>query len=133
MAGTTPVPEPVHRGPSAPPGGPAALESANLALAFALELVALWAVARWGWGVGRSTATRVALAIGAAGLWAAVWGLLFSPRATVRLSAQVKEGGQWLMFAVAVLALQATVSRTAALVLVALVVVNRVLIRRWHQ
>lgn len=104
------------------------LRAANLALAFLLELVALWAVGRWGWHVGRSPLARVLLAVGAAGAWAAVWGLFLSPRAAVALPWPAAEAGRGGLFAVAALALAATGRAGLALGFAGVVAVNRVLL-----
>lgn len=109
------------------------VKAANLALAFLLELAALWAVARWGWHVGRSPLARVLLAVGAATAWAAVWGLFLSPKAAVGLPGPLPEIGRWVLFGVAALALAATGRGSAALVFAAAVTVNRVLLAAWQQ
>lgn len=108
-------------------------KTANLALAFLLELAALAAVAMWGWHVGHSTLSRWVFAGGAAVVWALVWGVFFSPNAAVKLPAAAAEIGQWLMFVIALAALAATGRIALAVVFAVVVLVNRVLALGWHQ
>jgi hypothetical protein len=61
-------------------------ESANLALRFALELVALAALAYWGVHVGESPGADVALGVGAPLVAAIVWGRWAAPRSERRLT-----------------------------------------------
>jgi Protein of unknown function (DUF2568) len=73
---------------------------AALALRFALELFALVAVGWWGWRTGGpffGLVLPVALA--------AVWGLLLSPRATVRLPLALRAAVEAAVWAAAVTAL----------------------------
>ena len=77
-----------------------------LTLAFLAELAALAALAAWGWTAGGSTATRVLLAVAAAGGAAVLWGVFAAPQAPVHvfaLSVAVKV----VVFGGAVLALVA--------------------------
>jgi uncharacterized protein DUF2568 len=62
------------------------IESANLALRFALELAALAALAYWGVHVGESPLADVALGVGAPLVAATVWGVWAAPRSERRLS-----------------------------------------------
>jgi exosortase/archaeosortase len=56
-----------------------------LTVAFLAELAALAALAAWGWSVGGSTATRVLLAVAAAGGAAVLWGVFAAPQAPVQV------------------------------------------------
>ncbi len=55
------------------------------ALAFLSELVALGALAAWGWRTGEGDALRWLLAIGLPVAFALIWGVFLSPRANVTL------------------------------------------------
>jgi hypothetical protein len=70
------------------PGGrglPPALHAANEGLAFLLELLMLAGLAWWGAQAVSGLAGRIAVAIAAPALAAALWGLLAAPRARIRL------------------------------------------------
>src|SRR5215213_4255935 len=58
-----------------------------LTVAFLAELAALAALAAWGWSLGGSTATRVLLAVAAAGGAAVLWGVFAAPQAPVHVLA----------------------------------------------
>ena len=58
-----------------------------LTVAFLAELAALAALATWGWSVGGSTASRVLLALAAAGGAAVLWGVFAAPHAPVQVTA----------------------------------------------
>src|SRR5436305_469570 len=57
------------------------LKTANLALAFVLELVALAALAYWGVQTGSSGLGQILLGLGAPLALVVVWGLFLAPRA----------------------------------------------------
>jgi hypothetical protein len=57
----------------------------NDGLAFLLELLALAALAYWGFTVGEGVVLEIVLGVGAPVLAAAVWGLFAAPRATFGL------------------------------------------------
>ncbi|MFE4688845.1 YrdB family protein [Streptomyces sp. NPDC056749] len=70
-------------------GGPSDLDrlrgrpwfAANEVLAFVLELVAIGALARWGFTVPEGVAASVALGLGVPAAAVALWGLFAAPRA----------------------------------------------------
>jgi hypothetical protein len=64
--------------------GVRAIENANLALRFGLELAALASLAAWGLHAGGTGWERAALATAAPACAAGVWGLFVSPRARYR-------------------------------------------------
>jgi hypothetical protein len=107
-----------------------ALKGANLALAFVVELAALVGVGVWGWHVGSSTVARTLIATVVVVAWATVWGVFLSPKATVPLSQSAKAAGQWLMLGLGAAAFAATGGWTAAIVVAAAVVLNRILLAR---
>ncbi|HEY3512017.1 YrdB family protein [Kribbella sp. NPDC051137] len=57
-------------------------KAANLLLAFLAEILALGVLARWGWDLGGTTATRLLLAVGLPLVAAVLWGLFAAPTAT---------------------------------------------------
>src|SRR4051794_17811135 len=81
------------------------IKTANLAVAFLLELCMLGALGYWGFTTGSNTITKIALGIGAPLLAAVFWGLFLAPKSVVK----VRESWRLLLkvavFAVAVAAL----------------------------
>jgi exosortase/archaeosortase len=75
-----------------------------LTVAFLGELAALAALAAWGWALGDATATRLLIALAAAGGAAVLWGLFAAPRAPVQVPA-LAVAVKVLVFGAAVLAL----------------------------
>ncbi|MEU7629776.1 DUF2568 domain-containing protein [Nocardia sp. NPDC049220] len=55
---------------------------ANLMLAFVMELVALAALALWGWKAANETPVKLVLAVGIPLLAAVAWALVAAPNAT---------------------------------------------------
>jgi len=109
------------------------LKSANLALAFLLELCMLAALGDWGFHTGESTMGRIGLGLGTPLLAAIVWGTLLSPRATVKVSGMIKFILQVIAFGAAVVALFAADRSTWAWVFGLLVILNKILLYIWHQ
>ncbi|MFJ1545883.1 YrdB family protein [Streptomyces sp. NPDC088246] len=68
--------------PAAPAGRPWFM--ANELLAFVVELVALAALARWGFVTGDGTAARLLLGLGTPAVAIVLWGMLAAPRARFR-------------------------------------------------
>jgi hypothetical protein len=71
----------------------------NHALALAVEAWMVWAVARWGYGLGPSPAARWGLAQAVVVVALALWGRVAAPKAARRLS-----GAKLLSFKVAAVA-----------------------------
>ena len=71
-----------------------AVKLANMGLRFVLEMCALGLLAFWGYHAAGETGVGVALGAGVALLFAAVWGLLASPKAPVSLPQLMKVGVQ---------------------------------------
>ena len=97
-----------------------------LTVAFLAELAALAALAVWGWSASGSTATRVLLAVAAAGGAAVLWGVFAAPQApgqVLALSVAVKV----VVFGAAVLALIATGHPGLAVLLAAAALLSSVL------
>jgi Zn-dependent protease len=95
------------------------IKGINLAVRFLLELCALGALGYWGFKTGSTTIAKIALLVGA--------------QASVQLPGLVVMVLQVLVFGSAAAALVATGHRTLALVFVATVVINALLMYVWGQ
>jgi len=109
------------------------LRSANLLLAFLLELGLLAAFAYWGFSTRTSTALQFVLGVGVPLLVAVTWGFLLAPRAPVHLSKPMHLLLATLLFALGALALLAAGQPALALVFIALYAINTVLGLIWKQ
>lgn len=110
-----------------------ALKSANLALAFLLELAALAAFADWGLGASAETLLKILLGVGTPVLAAVLWGVFAAPKSTRRLRGAAYLGFKLVFFGLAALALIAAGRGGLALLFAALVVVNVALLYFWRQ
>ena len=110
-----------------------ALQGANLAARFALELSALGALAYWGFQLSASPAVRVLAGLGAPLVAAVAWGLFASPRATVQLPAPAQLAVQLAVFASSVAALVAAGRPQMAGALGVAAAVNAALLAWWDQ
>ncbi len=110
-----------------------ALQYANLALSFLLELSLLVALAYWGFHAGTGTIGQIALGIGIPLLVAVLWGIFLAPRATVRLPAVPRFVVELVLFGLAVAGLAAAGQPSLAWVFGLILVVNRILIIVWRQ
>ena len=111
----------------------AALQAANLALAFLLELAALAAFAYWGFNTGDSTLVHVVLGIGVPVLGAVLWGIFAAPKSTRRLQGIAYWAFKVAFFALASAALVAAGQVTLGVLLGAVAAVNLILARVWGQ
>lgn len=104
---------------------------ANLTLAFVMELVALAALALWGWKIADATPVKLLLAVAAPLLAALAWGLYAAPNATYDypLLAVVTKV---VVFGSAASGLWAASYRAVAVVFVAVLVANLLAIRLGH-
>jgi hypothetical protein len=109
------------------------IKGANLALRFLLELCALGALAYWGFKTGSGPITKIGLGLGAPLLAAVVWGVFVSPQAPVALPGPLSLVLQALVFGSAAAALAYAGHHTLALVFLAVVVINAVLMYAWVQ
>jgi hypothetical protein len=109
------------------------LKSANLALAFLLELCALAALAVWGVYAGQGTLLKLVLGIGAPLLMAVVWALFVAPRALVHVSPPVRMLLKVVIFAVAAFALSVAGHALLAAVFALVVAANLLLVVVWRQ
>jgi hypothetical protein len=74
----------VHPHPAQSPDELTAIQSANLALRFLLELCALLRVGYWGWRADDGQVQRIGLAVGSPLALAIVWGVLVALRPLCR-------------------------------------------------
>ena len=109
------------------------LKSANLALAFLLELGILAALAYWGVRTGDGLGMQIVLGLGAPLLVAVVWGLWLAPRARRRLPNGPRLVLKLVIFGVAALALAAAGQPGLAGGFALLAVINTVLLYVWRQ
>jgi hypothetical protein len=101
---------------------------ANEALAFFLEVVALWALGGWGWHVGSGVFLKLVLAVGLPLVAAVVWGLFAAPRAVVKLPVAGILGVKAVVFGAATLALYGSGHPIPAAVFAVLVVANTAIV-----
>jgi hypothetical protein len=109
-----------------------ALNAANLALKFLLELAAFAALAWWGATVG-SGVVSVLVAVAAPLAAVVLWGLFAAPRASRRLSLRSRVPLELGILVLAALALGAVAGALAGLLLGALVALNAVLLTAFRQ
>jgi hypothetical protein len=110
-----------------------ALKSANLALRFILELLAVVALGFWGFTSGLGTAMRWVLGLGIPIAAIVLWALFVAPQATVQAPPGVRVAIEVVILAGAALALVATGHPALGLTYVVVVVANRILMVAWNQ
>jgi hypothetical protein len=96
-------------------------------------LCALGALGYWGFKTGSGTLAKIGLGVGAPLVAAVVWAMFVSPQASVQLPGLFVLLLQALVFGSGAAGLVATGHRTLALVFVAIVVVNAILMYVWGQ
>lgn len=101
----------------------------NLALAFALELVALVAFGLWGYHLVPHPVLRIVLAAALPLVVAVLWGTFLSPRATVTLASALKYALRLGVFALAALAFVSTQHPRSAAIFAGAVAFNLVALR----
>jgi hypothetical protein len=105
------------------------MKTANLTLAFLVELAMLVAFGVWGAAVATSTVGRVALALGAPLAAAAIWFVWLAPRAPRRLLEPELTAMKLAMFGAATVALIVAGHVVLAIVFAVVAVVNTLLLR----
>lgn len=108
------------------------VKTANLAVKFVLELVAIGTFAYWGAMAG-SGALAILLAIAAPTAAIIVWGLFLAPRAKRRLPLPARIPAELVVFGLAAASLAAVGSSIAAIVFGIVVIANAVLLSVFHQ
>jgi uncharacterized protein DUF2568 len=109
------------------------LKSANLALAFLLEIAMLAAFALWGFQASTQTVVRFILGICTPLLAVVVWGIFLAPRSTRRLTGIALHLAELVIFGLAALALAAAGHRDLAILFAVVAVVNQALLVMWKQ
>ena len=109
------------------------MKTLNLGLAFLLELVALAALAYWGYRLHAAAAVRWLAAIGAPLTLAVAWSQIAAPNAGRRLSRTPLLGFKLLVFTLAAVLLYGTGQRALAIVFEAAVLINLTLSVAWNQ
>jgi hypothetical protein len=112
-----------------------AIEDANLALKFLLELAAVAAFAFWGASVD-GTAVAVLLAIVVPVVAVALWSRFAAPKSPRRLPTRARVPFELAVFALAALSLSAAGHTSTAIVFSAAVAVNAALLtwlRQWDR
>lgn len=120
----------MNTNPSPGPGS-ASLRAGNLAVKFALELVAIGSFAYWGASVA-SGALAILLAVVAPVVAIALWGRLAAPRSERKLPLRPRIAFELAVFTLAALALLRT-SWPAAIAFAGVVVANTLLLTALHQ
>ena len=110
-----------------------ALQGANLAARFLIELAALGALAYWGFQLQASTPVRVLAGLGTPLVAAVLWGLSASPQAAVTLADPAKIGVQVLVLGAAVAALVLAGRPGLATALGVVAALNGALMAWWQQ
>jgi hypothetical protein len=116
---------------SLPDPAPASLRAGNLAVKFALELVAIGAFAYWGATVVGGPGS-VLLAIAAPVAAIVLWGRFAAPRSNRRLALRLRIPFELTVFALASLVL-IRASSVAAIAFAAIVLGNALLLTLLHQ
>jgi hypothetical protein len=110
-----------------------AIQSANLALRFLLELCLLAAIGYWGFNAVQGRVLQIVVGLGAAALVAVIWGIWLAPASSMRL-----QGGPYVvlevvLFVAAVAGLALAGQPVLAWILGALALVNGILLAVWQQ
>ncbi|MFD1645595.1 YrdB family protein [Haloarchaeobius litoreus] len=109
------------------------LRPVNRGLRFLLEVLALLAIAYWGFESGDSLPVSVALGLAAPLSVAVVWGVFGSPQAAVPVSDRGRLLLEGLVFGAATAGLYAVGQPILAGLFAALVVANHAFMRLWDQ
>jgi hypothetical protein len=109
------------------------IKSANLLLAFLLELCMLAAFGYWGLRSGGSTFARIALAIAAPLLAAVVWGIFMAPNSRRRLREPWYLLASLVIFGLAIAALYSAGQHSLASLFGLLFILNKILLYAWKQ
>src|SRR5512143_3749185 len=108
-------------------------KSANLALAFILELCMLAALGYWGFMTGSATVVQLILCLGVPLLAAVVWGIFLAPASSRRLREPLHLILEVLIFASAIIALYTAGQPTLAVIFGVVYAINLALRWVWHQ
>jgi hypothetical protein len=109
------------------------LKDANLGLRFVLELCLLAAFGYWGFQVGQGIPSKVLLGIGVPIVVAALWGVFLAPASSSRMGELPRLGLEVVLFSLAVACLSTAGRPNLAVLLAALLTLNRVMLYLWRQ
>jgi hypothetical protein len=109
-----------------------ALKTANLGLAFVLELCMLAALAFWGARTGNGVAAKVLLGIGAPLVAIVIWALFMAPQATFPLPTVAHTALFVAIFGLAAVALASAGQPVLAVVFAVVSALNYVLASVWR-
>ena len=104
-------------------------KASMLLLLFLLEIVAIVALAWWGFTVDAATWARVVLGLGAPATAVLLWGLFAAPRARIKVSSTAVVAVKILVYGAATLAIAATGHIALAVAFLGLVLLVTGLIR----
>jgi len=102
----------------------------NLGLRFVLEIILLFSLGYWGFHVGQGVWLSIILGLGLPLLTAVIWGMIISPKATIKLPIGVVLLIEAVLFAAGVLALIDTGFKVFAVVFGIAALVNRYIVIR---
>lgn len=111
----------------------ALLRVANLTLAFVLELAALVAVGLWAFGIDTAIAVQWLAAVVVITGFVVLWGMFAAPRGRYRLASGPRAVFEVVWFGSAAALAAVGGHRAFAVALAVLALVNRALLRAWHQ
>ena len=106
---------------------------ANLGLRLLVELAALVAVGFWGFHAGGTITTKIGLGLGAAVLFAVVWGVVMAPRSSRRAPEPWYTLLEIVIFGLATAALAFAGQPILALVFGVVAAINTVLCKVWQD
>lgn len=109
------------------------LKTLNLALAFLLELVMLYAIGYWGFKLKQDTAIRWAAGIGLPLLTAVLWGVLLAPKSVVASPFAVKMTGKFILLLIASGLLYNAGKQQMAIAFIIVVIINFILLFIWRE
>ncbi|MDM5238622.1 YrdB family protein [Bacillus cereus] len=105
----------------------------NLVIRFFLELCALASLCYWGFQSGRDVFVKFIFGIGSPLLFALLWGIFISPKASFRLPESYRFMLEIILFGVTSVALYVVNQTTIAIILIIVFIINRTLIIVWRQ
>jgi hypothetical protein len=111
----------------------AILKGINLALAFLLELVMLFAFGYWGFQTGDSTIIHVIFGLGLPVIAIIIWSIYNAPQSKRRLPRTPRTILEVVMFGLGALALAAAGQIIFAVIFIVVVLINQLLLYVWQQ
>ncbi|MDM5233110.1 YrdB family protein [Lysinibacillus pakistanensis] len=105
----------------------------NLALRFLLEICLLIALGYWGMQTGKGWFLKICLGIGVPMIFAFIWALFGSPKATMPLNGTFHFMLEFVMFSLAVIALYAAGRKQLASIFAILIIINQILLTFFNQ